>query len=238
MARIRTIKPEFWSHPLIGKQDDATKLMAISLLNFADDEGFFHAEPNLVRGFCRPFDDNSTITRRCLDNLSKINYISICENENYGPIGKIEKFLDHQRIDRPNDSKLKDYYSTNNRRTIDEQSTLERKGKGREKEGKIFSLDLIELNNACKKYFEEKYITKKSLECFDNLIRIDKYTIEQIKQAILNARSEPFWDKNFLTPLKLRDKDKDGVLYIDKFLAIKSKKQEETPKYERAANRI
>lgn len=163
MPRIRTIKPEFWSHPILGKQDDSTKLMAISLLNYADDEGYFHAEPNLIRGFCRPFDDNSTITRRCLENLSKIGYISICENENYGPIGKVEKFLDHQKIDRPNASKLKDYYSTNARRTLDERSTEERKGKGKEKEGnrKEFIPPVLE---EVKNYFKENGYNEQTAE--------------------------------------------------------------------------
>lgn len=172
MPRIRTIKPEFWSHPIIGKQDDSTKLMAISLLNYADDEGYFHAEPNLIRGFCRPFDDNSTITRRCLDNLSKIGYISICENENYGPIGKVEKFLEHQRIDRPNDSKLRDYYSTSNRRTIDEQSTQEGKGKGKEKESNIL------MRNS--KVFDLKYL-------IENIgPNYQKYDLAYYHESLLN----------------------------------------------------
>lgn len=142
MPRIRSIKPEFWSHPLMAKQDDATRLLAIALLNFADDEGYFHAEPNLVRGFCRPFDDNSEIARRGLDDLSKIGYISICENKEYGIIGFIEKFLDHQRIDRPTPSKLKSYFSsTNARRVLDEGSLLE--GKGRERKGKEDSTESV-----------------------------------------------------------------------------------------------
>lgn len=161
MARIRTVKPEFWSHPLIGKQDDATKLMAIALLNYADDEGFFHAEPNLVRGFCRPFDDNSTITRRCLDNLSKIGYISISENENYGPIGVIETFKEHQRIDRANSSKLKDYYSTNTRRTLDERSTPEGKGRERKGKGKEFIPPTLE---EVKEYFKENEYSEQAAE--------------------------------------------------------------------------
>ena len=151
MARIRTIKPEFWAHPLLGKLDDATKLMAIALLNYADDHGYFHAEPNLVRGFCRPFDDNSTITRRCLENLAKIEYISVCTNEDYGLIGYIENFTKHQRVDRPNDSKLVRYYSTNDRRMIDEASTPEkegkRKGKGKGKGSDFVPPSEIEIIN-------------------------------------------------------------------------------------------
>jgi hypothetical protein len=45
----------------------------------------------------------------------------------------------------------------------------------------------------------------------------------------LHARGDPFWSKNFLSPLKLRDKDDNKVLYIDRFLAIKLKKQDEKP---------
>lgn len=88
---------------------------------------------------------------------------------------------------------------------------------------KKYSSELLELNEACKKYFDEKYVNEKSLECFDKLTRIDGYSIRQIKQSILNARSEDFWDKNFQSPVKLRQKDGSGVLYIDIFLKIKSK---------------
>jgi hypothetical protein len=78
------------------------------------------------------------------------------------------------------------------------------------------------LKEYCKNYFDEKYINEDSIDCFDKLLRIDNYSIEQIKTAILNARSDDFWAKNFLSPVKLRDKDKNKVKYIDKFLAIKS----------------
>jgi hypothetical protein len=88
---------------------------------------------------------------------------------------------------------------------------------------KVYPPELIELNEKCKKYFNPKYINETSLECFDKLIRINKYTIEDIQKAILNARNEEFWGKNFLSPVKLRDKDKNGVLYIDRFLNLKPK---------------
>lgn len=156
MARIRTIKPEFWCHPIMAKQNDATRLMAIALLNYADDEGFFHAEPNLVRGFARPFDENSKITKECLNNLVKIGYISIVQNDDYGFIGLIEKFTEHQRVDRGNESKIKQYYSTNVRRIIDDETVLEGNreqgtGKGTGK-GREFTPPTIE---EIKIYFEE-----------------------------------------------------------------------------------
>ena len=133
MARIRTIKPEFWAHPVMGRQSDAVRCMALALLNLADDEGYFYATPSVVRSFARPFDDDSTMTRRCLDDLSRIGYVSVSQSACHGPIGKIVSFVDHQRIDRPKPSEIKkliiDDESTMNRRTFDDESTLERKGK-------------------------------------------------------------------------------------------------------------
>ncbi len=138
MARIRTIKPEFWTHPIMSRQSDATKLLAIALLNLADDKGYFHAEPNVVRGICRPFDETSKTTRIALDALVKINYIEICQNDDYGTIGWIVNFTTHQKIDHPGGSRLECYFTGNHspnvQRIILEQSPLERKGK--EKEGK------------------------------------------------------------------------------------------------------
>lgn len=89
------------------------------------------------------------------------------------------------------------------------------------------------LNEWSKQYFHTKYINKTSLDAFDKLIRIDKYTVEDIKKAIIWARSDDFWTKNFLSPVKLRNKDKSGVKYIDVFLAktLKISKHDETAQY-------
>jgi len=105
--RIRTIKPEFWDHPVMGKQSDATKLLAIGLLNIADDEGYFYADPKLIRNAVRPFDDDSRIVTVSLRELSKIEYIEVKIHPTHGEIGKVVSFLDHQVINKPKASKLK-----------------------------------------------------------------------------------------------------------------------------------
>jgi hypothetical protein len=202
MARIRTIKPEFWNSPIMGRQDDATKLMAIALLNYADDEGFFHAEANLVRGFCRPFDDNSTITRRSLDNLVKIEYISICKNDLYGEIGLIEKFKLHQKIDRPTDSKLSIYYSTNTRRILDEYSTLERKGKERKGTGKGKEFIPPDVDEVILYFKENGYDEKTALKMFKSYSVADWVDskgnkIKNWKQKAINVW---FKDENKIKP--------------------------------------
>jgi len=43
---------------------------------------------------------------------------------------------------------------------------------------------------------------------------------EQLKSAITWARRDPFWSKNFMSPLKLRKKGPDGIMYIDRFIEL------------------
>ncbi len=133
--RIRTIKPEFWTHPILAKLDDGARLLAIGLLNLADDDGYFLAHPTLVRNALRAFDEDSTKTRRALETLSKVGWIEIREHPEQGQIGKVVNFAKHQRIDRPTASKLSTYFdSTSPRRVLDEPSLLEGKGKEQGKE--------------------------------------------------------------------------------------------------------
>lgn len=49
------------------------------------------------------------------------------------------------------------------------------------------------------------------------------YTEAQIVQAVTDATNEPFWRKQFRSMLKLTRKNKDGVPYIDVFLALNQK---------------
>jgi hypothetical protein len=149
MPRIRTIKPEFWQNEQLASLSEHARLLAIALLNHADDEGYFLANVALVRSACFPFEDDSTNVRRSIGELSSIGYIAI--REAHGKtIGHVVKFREHQRIDRPQKSKLAeqfeqfsavntakesfDEHSTNDRRIVDDGSLLERKGTGKGKE--------------------------------------------------------------------------------------------------------
>ena len=142
--RIRTIKPEFWQHEDLSSLPPETHILAAALLNYADDEGYFNANPRLVQAQCVPLRDDSTNIRRSLDDLSSIGYLTLHEGSDGKQYGHITKFLDHQRVDRPKASKIKGLIeSTNNRRTINDESPQE--GKGREGKGiKDFSSDSCE----------------------------------------------------------------------------------------------
>jgi len=125
--RIRTIKPEFWQHPVMSRLPYDTRILALGLLNLADDEGYFSADPDYIRGAVLFREDSSNV-RRMLDELSRSEWITLGGTPER-PIGRVVNFRKHQRVDRPQPSRLKQYAldesSTNDRRPLDDQSTQE-----------------------------------------------------------------------------------------------------------------
>ena len=133
--RIRTVKPEFWAHPVMSRLPYDTRILALGLLNLADDEGYFDADPDYIRGSVLFREDSSNV-RRMLDELSRSEWITLCGRPER-PIGRVVNFRKHQRVDRPQPSRLKQYAldesSTNDRRALDDQSTQEQgTGKGKD----------------------------------------------------------------------------------------------------------
>jgi hypothetical protein len=119
----------------MGRKSDATKLLAIGLLNVADDEGYFYADAKLIRNAIRPFDDESRITTVSIRDLSEIGYISIRKHPTHGDIGKVVAFADHQVINKPKRSKLRELHEYGiDTVSIPDESRLE--GKGKEGKGK------------------------------------------------------------------------------------------------------
>lgn len=59
MARIRTIKPEFWTDEDMAEVSEPACLLAIGLLNYADDEGYFNANPKLIKAAVFPIREPS-----------------------------------------------------------------------------------------------------------------------------------------------------------------------------------
>tara|TARA_Y100000385_G_C13097696_1_gene642396 strand:- start:1555 stop:2403 length:849 start_codon:yes stop_codon:yes gene_type:complete len=52
----------------------------------------------------------------------------------------------------------------------------------------------------------------------DRCVRIDGYTLDEVYLAVKSARNSDFWKNNFLTLLKLRNHDKNGIMYIHRFI--------------------
>jgi len=54
-------------------------------------------------------------------------------------------------------------------------------------------------------------------DTLDKLLRIEKYSQEQIKYMVSWARNDDFWSTNFLSLPKLRKKNKEGIKYCTVF---------------------
>lgn len=139
MARIRTIKPEFWRHEQLSDLPEPTHMLAAALLNYADDEGYFNANPKLIKAECCPLREPSVSIHDSLIALAGMRYLVLGKSADGRSYGCIVKFSDHQRVNRPIPSKIKCLDicwegSLPAHAQLTEASFPE--GKGREEEGK------------------------------------------------------------------------------------------------------
>ena len=108
MARIRTIKPEFWRDELLAGVSAEAALLAIGLLNHCDDEGYFNANPKLVESDIFPLRTLAKNTTELLRELSGIGYIDVFSGSDGKTYGKVVNFEKHQVINKKTPSKIKD----------------------------------------------------------------------------------------------------------------------------------
>lgn len=101
--RIRTIKPDFWANEKMASLEPFDRLLAIGLLNLADDKGYFRSHPAVVAGHLFPFEKNGrSLVEKGLSNLAKTGFICRLGHE----ISHVVNFTTHQKINRPSESKL------------------------------------------------------------------------------------------------------------------------------------
>ena len=108
MARIRTIKPEFWTHEGLSALPEATHMLAAALLNYADDDGYFNANPGLVQAATSPLREPSVSIPDSLHLLAKEGYLRLGTGPDGRRYGHIVSFTDHQTISHAKPSKIKD----------------------------------------------------------------------------------------------------------------------------------
>lgn len=94
---------------------------------------------------------------------------------------------------------------------------------------KEFDPQVSSLTRKLSEHFPEAIVSKltssqklKWIDTVDKLLRLDKFTAAEIEQAVKNGRKDRFWETNFLSINKLRNKNRDGLMYIQVFLNLKS----------------
>lgn len=107
MARIRTIKPEFWTNEELAETSEPARLLAIGLLNHSDDEGYFKAHKSLIKAVIFPLTEPSMSIHECLKQLSNAGYLRLFIGSDGKEYGKVINFDLHQRVNRPTESKIK-----------------------------------------------------------------------------------------------------------------------------------
>jgi hypothetical protein len=120
VARIRSIKPDFWTSEQVMECSPMARLMFIGLWNFADDHGRLPCAPKTIKAQIFPADDiNSEAVRRMIDELSSNGLVQV-----YVVDDKEYLFITgwrHQKIDRRQPAKYPDpppYQSPTIRRMV------------------------------------------------------------------------------------------------------------------------
>ena len=101
MARIRSIKPSFWSDEAVAGLSRDARLLAIGLISMADDEGRFLASTTAVSGYVFPH-DNLPVSkvRHWLDEIHQAGIVRLyCVNR--CEYGEFPNWSRHQKINRP-----------------------------------------------------------------------------------------------------------------------------------------
>src|SRR5881392_1143482 len=106
MARIRTIKPEFYSSPGIETLAYEWRILYIAMWNWADDSGRGTAEARELMGLAFPFDKEMTLGefRRGLGEVRRVFEVDFykADGRSYYAIPAWDR---HQKIDKRSGSK-------------------------------------------------------------------------------------------------------------------------------------
>jgi hypothetical protein len=100
VARIRTIKPEFWTDEKLSILDPLTRLVFLGLISMADDAGRLVDSVRLVDGMLFPNTDDTS--RDSLDTLARMSRIVRYRSSSGQALIQILNWDRHQKVDNPN----------------------------------------------------------------------------------------------------------------------------------------
>lgn len=211
--RIRTVKPEFWQSEDLAECSVEARLLAIGLLNMADDEGYMKCHKALIRSQLFPFDDSSLNIQGMLNELSNANFVTLLSGDDGKEYLHVNNFLKHQKVNRPTPSKINGFVElTELSMSTHSGKGKERKGtgKGMERKGKEGDLKSLSENSdaiSVLSYLNETLGTKYKATTTSHIENINArisegHTVEDCKQVIEFKKSEWFNDPKMASYLR------------------------------------
>ena len=183
MARIRTVKPEFWTDEKVVECSPTARLLFIGLWNFCDDYGSHQYSPKQIKMEIFPGDDFKMIEiEEWLSELISARLIRtyVIDDKRYLRVCGWR----HQKIEKPSrkhpDPIQFDDHSSTIRRPFDDDQPAE--GKGREGKGKEKEKEYKKEKNPAHekiKHLDSVYLTSREHETL-----ITKYGREPTEKAI------------------------------------------------------
>lgn len=209
------------------------KLLYGEITALTNEKGFCYASNHY---FANLYDVSKTSVSKWISNLEKNNFIKLKLIYEKGtkqikqrkifiePLLKKTSIPIEEKLNTPIEEKLKDIYNTkvlhiNNKKKNNKPTKLKTP---------IYNEIVLKAFPHFVALFPNAYKPKsqaqknKWLECLDKIQRLDNYNLRDVYELAKDLRSDDFWQKNFNTILKFRNKDKNGIKYIDRFMTNKA----------------
>lgn len=141
MARIRTIKPEFWTSEQVADCSVVARLLFIGIWTFCDDHGVHPASTKRLKMEVFPSDQiGDDMIQAMIDELVAAGLLHPYQVDGKG-YWQVTGWARHQKIEKPTyrhpvpEAQVQADHSPTTRRIIDEQSTSTRPRNGKESKG-------------------------------------------------------------------------------------------------------
>lgn len=248
MARIRTIKPEYFRHELLQDLQSSNPslnpmLVFAGLWTQCDKNGVFEYKPRQLKLDILPFIEFDLGASLVLLREAKLISLMLHGEKVYG---FVPTFKDHQRINgkeaqsqsvHPQPSEMIEYKQEGSNGEAAGKQPRSQEGKGKEGKGKEISPEALRLSGLLSDLIlknnpgniqlsgsKKELTTQRWAMEIEKINRIDAQTWQQIEYVIVWCQSNPFWKANILSGQTLRAQ-------YDKLVAkIKADNEISTPK--------
>jgi hypothetical protein len=220
MARIRSIKPEYWDDRKLAKRTSRdARLLYIALWNLADERGRLNGDPVWIKGQVFSYDDDLDVpaVTKLLDELAACDVGAVVPYEVDGdPYLYLPKLAKHQRLDRTVPSRLPEPPVLGADQSVPRTDEIVPRtgesvpgadgnvpsyvagGRGQVAGGRyarepasISGTALLDEHLACFKHKPPRDVIRKTGEQIDNLLDEPEISIDDIRAGLARLRAKP-----------------------------------------------